>query len=68
MAEIWRELKRKGGFKLMVKMFVSPKQWIFEMLAACTDREATILVIAFWHIWEARNAVRNGENKMHPTV
>lgn len=38
----------------------------FETLANCTEREATILVIALWHIWEVRNAIRNGENEVHP--
>lgn len=28
--------------------------------------EGFVLVISFWHIWEARNAIGNGENEMHP--
>jgi len=42
------------------------RQWIFETLADCSEREASIFVISLWHIWEARNAVRNGESEMHP--
>ena len=65
-AEIWRELKKRSGFKSLVKYFGSPRDWISQMLAGCTEMEATILVIAIWHIWESRNAVRNGKNEVHP--
>jgi len=64
--EIWKELKKRCDFRRLPKPFGSPRQWIFETLANCSDREATIIVISFWHIWEARNAVRNGENEVHP--
>ena len=65
-AESWRELKKRCGLKKLLKPFVSPRQWIFDVLAGCTDREATIFVIFLWHIWEARNTVRNGEREVHP--
>ena len=55
--EVWKELKNRCDFKRLPKPFGSPRQWIFETLANCSDREATILVISFWHIWEARNVV-----------
>jgi hypothetical protein len=64
--EIWKELKKRCGFRRWPKPFGSPWQWIFETLANCSDIEATILVISFWHIWETRNAVWNGENEVHP--
>jgi ribonuclease HI len=64
--QIWKEVKKRSSFRSLIKHFVSPSQWIFETLAICTETEATILVISFWHIWEARNAVRNGENEVHP--
>ena len=64
--EIWKELKKRCNFRRLPKPFGSPRQWIFETLANCSDREATIIVISFWHIWEARNTVRNGENEVHP--
>jgi hypothetical protein len=65
-ADIWRDLKKICGLKRLLKPFVSPQQWIFEFLAGCTDREATIFVISLWHIWESRNVVRNGEREVHP--
>jgi hypothetical protein len=30
-------------------------------------KERPLLAITFWHIWEARNAVRNGEAEIHPS-
>jgi hypothetical protein len=50
----------------MYKAPVQATQWIFERLNSCTDREATILAISLWHIWEARNVVRKGEKEIHP--
>jgi len=64
--EIWKELKKICDFRRLPKPFGSPRQWIFETLANCSDREATIIAISFCHIWEARNVVRNGENDVHP--
>ena len=43
-----------------------PGNGFFETLADCSEREASIFVITLWHIWEVRNAVRNGESEMHP--
>jgi len=64
--EVWKELKKRCGLSRLLKPFVSTRQCIFEILAGCTDREATIFVTFLWHIWEARNAVRNGEKEVHP--
>jgi hypothetical protein len=65
-AEIWKELKKENGIKLNQGWVGSPRSWLFDFLLSCTKREATILAIAFWHIWEARNTVRNGEAEIHP--
>jgi hypothetical protein len=64
--EIWKELKKENGIKLNQGWVGSPRSWLFDFLLSCTKREATILAIAFWHIWEARNTVRNGEAEIHP--
>lgn len=64
--EIWRELKNRCGFAVRKEIFRYPKQWLFDRLIECTDQEATTLAISFWHIWEERNAVRNGEKEIHP--
>jgi hypothetical protein len=65
-AEIWRELKKKRGFRQMSTPFMSPWQWIFEILVACSEREAIILVISLWHIWEARMQFRMEGRKCTP--
>lgn len=64
--EIWREMKNWCGIKRKIKSFVSPKQWLFDYLASASDEEAISFTIMMWHIWENRNAIRNGENIMHP--
>ncbi|CAN6249391.1 unnamed protein product [Urochloa humidicola] len=33
-----------------------------------SEKEAIILTVTLWHIWEARNAHRNGENEGHPRM
>ncbi|XP_039791741.1 uncharacterized protein LOC120657488 isoform X2 [Panicum virgatum] len=40
--------------------------WLHTKSEAAEDHEATVFAITVWHIWESRNAVRNGENMMHP--
>jgi hypothetical protein len=35
-------------------------------LDEANDDEAIAFTITVWHIWEARNAARNGENMMRP--
>jgi hypothetical protein len=44
------------------------KQWLFDFLDDASDEYATIFTITAWHVWEARNAIRNGENTVHPKV
>jgi len=65
-AEVWKELKKRTGLKINQKWCGSARNWLFDILSRCTSRETTILAIAFWHIWEARNAMRNGETELHP--
>jgi ribonuclease HI len=37
-----------------------------DFLNRATALEATILTVTLWHIWDARNQVREGESLMHP--
>ena len=64
--EVWREIKRCFGIKCKIQYLPSIKQWLFDFLDGVTDEDATVFTITAWHIWEARNAVRNGENLTHP--
>jgi hypothetical protein len=41
-------------------------KWLFDYLANASDGEAPSFTIIIWHIWENRNAVRNGKNIIHP--
>jgi hypothetical protein len=51
--EVWKELKAKGGLRRRLKFFCSPRQWLFDYLAAFTEEEATTMTITLWHIWKA---------------
>jgi hypothetical protein len=64
-ADIWKEIKRQCGLQLNKGWRGSPRSWLFGFLSSYTKRETTMLTIAFWPIWEARNAVRNGETECH---
>jgi hypothetical protein len=66
-ADIWKEIKRRCGLQLSKVWMGLPRNWLFEYLSSCTKSEATLLAITFWHIWESRNAVRNGEAEIHPS-
>ena len=67
-SEVWREIKRSFGFKCKIRYPVSMKQWLFDFLSTATEDEATIFTITVWHVWEARNSVRNGEKQVHPKI
>jgi hypothetical protein len=34
----------------------------------CSNNEATILMVTFWHIWDARNKCREGDGILNPSV
>ena len=65
-SEVWRQVKKEYGIKRNLRSFNSIRQWFFEFLAEASDEVLRIFTITVWHIWEARNAVRNGESWVHP--
>ncbi|KAM3230197.1 hypothetical protein ACQJBY_060782 [Aegilops geniculata] len=56
---VWDEVKNFFHVQLCRREFRSPKQWLFDFLSRCTDREATVMAVSIWHIWDARNSARN---------
>jgi ribonuclease HI len=64
--EVWREIKPAYGVHLHRKLFTDPKSWVFDILAASTDTEQMVVVVTFWHLWLARNGIRNGDPMRHP--
>jgi hypothetical protein len=54
------------GFQLRRNFFTNPKSWVFDFLARSTERECMVLTVMIWHLWLARNGVRNGENMKPP--
>jgi hypothetical protein len=65
-SEIWSQVKKHFDIHLYRGNFWSPKQWPFDFIDRASPEESTVLAITIWHIWEARNAVRNDEGNIHP--
>ncbi|KAK1668625.1 hypothetical protein QYE76_056784 [Lolium multiflorum] len=65
--EVWRAVKLVYPIHLLRKYFSTPKAWVLDFLARSDDRELVTLAVTVWHLWEARNGVRNGEKRKHPT-
>jgi ribonuclease HI len=64
--DVWRDIKKTHNLQLKRREFTSPKHWLFDFLANATEVEATVLAVGFWHIWEARNDVRNNRSQPDP--
>lgn len=64
--EIWSAIKEEYGVRLKYKEFYSIRTWLLEWISEASDLHTTVFTVTVWYIWEARNAVRNGETFMHP--
>ena len=64
--EIWKELKKEYGICLKLKSLNHIRQWLLEWIQNATEFHSMIMAVAIWHIWENRNAYRNGEALNHP--
>jgi ribonuclease HI len=64
--EVWREIKPLYNIQLRRKFYTSNKTWVFDFLARASVKERCVLAVGFWHLWLARNGVRNGEPMKHP--
>jgi hypothetical protein len=64
--EVWRELKKDYSVRLERKGFTSPKDWVFGFLGRAREIDLILLAVTVWHLWDARNAVRNGESLKNP--
>jgi hypothetical protein len=67
-SEVWSHVKKCFDIHLCRRNFRSPKQWLFGFIDRASMQQSTVLAIMVWHIWEARNAVRNEEGNTHPHV
>jgi hypothetical protein len=66
--EVWQVVKSTHAIHLRRKGFTSPRAWMLEFFDHCSELEATILAVSFWHIWDARNKGREGEGETHPKI
>jgi hypothetical protein len=64
--DVWNELKASFLIKLQRKNFINPKAWTFYFISRTDRRENMLLAVAFWHLWNARNGVRNGDHMKSP--
>jgi ribonuclease HI len=64
--DVWSKLKRVFSIKLARKSFVNPKTWIFDFLSRSSSQNLTLLAVAFWHLWSARNGVRKDDHLKDP--
>jgi hypothetical protein len=64
---VWVEVKRAFPLKLTRKDLTHSKQWVFDFLRRENSTAATVLAVTCWHIWQARNDVRNNEVNLHPS-
>ena len=62
--DVWSGLKQ--NLRLHKKSFVNPKAWVFDFISRSSPQDSTALAVAFWHIWNARNGVRNNEAMKDP--
>ena len=60
---VWSGIKQFYDIQLNRRGFNSPKTWIFDFLARGGAVQATVLAVTCWHIWDARNKLRE-ENVM----
>jgi len=65
-SEVCHQVKKCFDINWKPHAFIHIKQCLFVFLDRAKDDEATTFTITVWHIWEARNAVGNGEKMLHP--
>jgi hypothetical protein len=64
--EVWEIVSAEYPIELRRKYFTSTKTWTLDFLERCSPMQATVLMVTMWHIWDARNKIREGEPLMHP--
>jgi hypothetical protein len=63
---VWSEVKASFPLRLRRKELINSRQWIFDFLHRESDLNATVLVVTCWHIWDARNELRNNGVHLSP--
>jgi ribonuclease HI len=66
--EVWEVISAEHPIQLQRKFFTSTRTWLMDFLERCSAMDATVMVVTMWHIWDARNKIREGEPLMHPRV
>jgi hypothetical protein len=64
--DVWQQVKTVFIVHLCRSCFTSSRTWTLDFLGRCSKVEATVVIVALWHIWDARNKAWEGERLMHP--
>jgi hypothetical protein len=60
---VWDKVKEAFPLHLRQNQMCNARQWIFDFLRRESSTSATVLAVTVWHIWDARNDVRNNEGQ-----
>jgi ribonuclease HI len=64
---VWEGVKKDYNIQLNRKEFSSPKLWLFDFLSKCSSQDGTVLAVAFWHLWDVRNKIREEGISINPS-
>lgn len=67
-ASIRKGVKHHFDINLGRKHLINANQWLFDLLHRCNEIQAIVVAVVCWHIWKARNEVRNYTAKVYPTT
>jgi hypothetical protein len=59
-------VKAKFPCHLARRGFSTAKAWVFDFLGRGDDKALVTMTVTIWHIWDARNTVRNDGQLKHP--
>ena len=65
---VWDAIREWSGIQLRRSSFRNTKLWLFDFLSRSFDKEATVLAVSFWHLWEAQNDARHSSEAPHPRI
>jgi hypothetical protein len=65
--EVWKGIKPKYGIQLKRREFILARMWTLNFLERSSVIEATSVMVAMWHIWDARNKFHEEGTMAHPS-
>jgi hypothetical protein len=59
-------VKEDFDLHLNRKFITSPKTWLADFLAKCSQLHAVVLAVTCWHLWDVRNKLREEGGSVSP--